>query len=259
LPACVQRASRRSRYALAEPLHDAALAGLGTVVHAAYDLSQRGDAIRTVNCEGSLPLLDALKERGGRVVLISSLSAFAGTRSRYGQAKLALERAALERGGVVLRPGLVFGAGAGGMFGAMVAALSRRRLAPMVGGGWQRLFVSHHEQLAELVGAIVSGRFDPTGPVFAAHEVPTTLRAIAAQIALARSRRLAVLPLPQPLVHAGIRGAELAGVPLPFRSDSLLSLANPIPLDRVAELERSPICFPPLSPELWAGARRVGS
>jgi nucleoside-diphosphate-sugar epimerase len=240
------------RYALAEPLDDGVLDGLETVVHAAYDLSQRADAIRTVNCEGSLPLLDGLAARGGRAVLISSLSAFVGARSRYGQAKLALERAVLERGGLVLRPGLVFGRSAGGLFGAMVAALSRRPLAPLVGGGWQRQFVSHDEQLAELVKAIVGGGFDPGGPVFAAHELPTTLRAIAAQIAAARGGRLGVLALPQPLVYAGIRSAELAGVPLPFRSDSLLSLAHPIPLDQVAELERSAVFFPPLSPGLWA-------
>ena len=249
---------RARRYALATPLEDSVLDGIETVVHAAYDLSQRGPNIRTVNFCGSLPLLDGLAERGGRVLLISSLSAFEGARSQYGQSKLELERAVLERGGVVLRPGLVFGAGAGrssngGLFGDLVASLSRHPVVPLIGGGWQRLFVTHDEHLCELVGAIVGGRVEPEGPVFAAHEVPTTLRAIAVEIARACGRSLTVVPLPRALAYLGLRSAEMAGVPMPFRSDSLLSLAKTIPLDQVSALARSPVEFPALTPELWVG------
>jgi nucleoside-diphosphate-sugar epimerase len=246
---------RARRYALGEPLHESTLDGVETVVHAAHDLSCKGEAIRTVNCAGSLPLLDGLAARGGRVVLISSLSAFDGARSLYGQAKLALEQMVLERGGVVLRPGLVFGAGAGGLFGAMVAALSggpsRRAVTPMVGGGRQRLFVTHDERLCSLVAAVLGRRPPAAGPVFAAHEAPSTLRAIAAQVARAHGRRLTAIGLPSSLVYLGLRSAEIAGLSLPFRSDSLLSLARPIPLDQVSALERSPIAFPPLTPRLW--------
>ena len=245
------------RYALAEPLEPSVLDGIETVVHAAWDLSRRGAEIRAVNVCGSLPLLDDLAARGGRTVLISSLAAFAGARSLYGQAKLELERAVLERGGVVLRPGLVFGVDAGGLFGAMVAAISRHPLAPLIGGGWQRLFVTHDEHLCELIAAITGGRFGPEHPVFAAHELPTTLRAIAVQVAQAHGRRLTVIPLPQRLAYLGLRSAEIAGLSLSFRSDSLLSLTNPIPLDHVAALERSPVEFPPLTPELWRPASQA--
>ena len=71
---------RARRYALDTPLQDSLLDGIETVVHAAYDLSQRGPGIRAVNFTGSLPLLDGLAARGGRVLLISSLSAFEGAR-----------------------------------------------------------------------------------------------------------------------------------------------------------------------------------
>src|SRR5450755_2560942 len=81
------------RYALAEPLAESALDGVRTVIHAAYDLSRRGDEARAVNFSGSLPLLDGVAANSGRVVLISSLSAFEGARSQYGRTKLELERA----------------------------------------------------------------------------------------------------------------------------------------------------------------------
>lgn len=247
---------RARRYALGAPLEDSVLDGIETVVHAAHDLSPRGQNIRAVNFCGSLPLLDGLAERGGRVLLISSLAAFEGARSHYGRSKLELESAVLERGGIVLRPGLVFGAGAGrssrgGLFGDMVAAVSRHAVAPLIGGGWQRLFVTHDERLCELVGAIVSGQVEPDRPVFAAHEVPTTLRAIAVEIARTCGRRLTVVPLPRSLAYLGLWLAELAGVPTPFRSDSVVSLVNTIPLDQVSALARSPVEFPALTPELW--------
>ncbi len=241
------------RYELGEPLERSLLDGIETVVHAAYDASAQGPDVRVRNVTGSMALLEGLRERAGRMLMVSSLSAFEGTASRYGRAKLELERAVLERDGIVFRPGLVFGAAAGGLFGAMVSALSRRALVPMIGGGSQRLFVTHDEQLSELVAALVTGRVDAAGPIFAAHEVPTTLRAIAEQIARAGGHRLIAIPLPAALVALGLRSAEAAGIRLPFRSDSLRSLSHPIGLDQVSSLARSPIAFPALSPELWLG------
>jgi len=239
------------RYELGEPLEDSLLDGIETVVHAAYDASAQGRDIHARNVTGSMALLEGLHARGGQTLLVSSLSAFEGTRSQYGRAKLELERAVLERDGMVVRPGLVFGAGAGGLFGAMVRALSTRALTPMIGGGSQRLFVAHDEHLSELVAALISGRAETAGPIFAAHEVPTTLRAIAEQIARSGGHRLVVIPLPPALVALGLRSAEIAGIPLPFRSDSLRSLSHPIGLDQVSSLARSQIAFPALEPELW--------
>ena len=239
------------RYELGEPLEDSLLDGIETVVHAAYDASAQGRDIHARNVTGSMALLEGLHARGGQTLLVSSLSAFEGTRSQYGRAKLELERAVLERDGIVLRPGLVFGAGAGGLFGAMVRALSSRALVPMIGGGYQRLFVTHDERLAELVFALIAGVAAATGPIFAAHESPTPLRAIAEQIARAGGHRLVVVPLPPALVALGLRSAEIAGIPLPFRSDSLRSLLHPVELDQVASLARWPIAFPGLEPELW--------
>ena len=243
-------------YALDTPLEASLLEDIELVVHAAYDVSPRGSRLREVNVSGTLPLLEGLAARGARMVLVSSLSAFAGTRSQYGRSKLELEREVLERGGVALRPGLIFGAGArgsqGGLFGAMVAAVSRRSLVPLIGGGRQRMFVTHDRRLCELIAAIAGGRVSSEGPLFAAHEVPTSVRAIAAQIAQAHGRRLRAMPVPGSLAELGLRCGELAHLGLPFRSDSVRSLMNPIPLDEVAVLARSGVAFPALTPELWA-------
>ena len=122
----------------------------------------------------------------------------------------------------------------------------------MIGGGSQRLFVTHDEHLARLVAAIVSGAPRAEGPLLAAHEVPTTLRAIAEQIAAAHGRRLRAIPLAPSLTRLGLRCAEAAGVALPFKQRQPASrCCNPIPLDQVSALARSRLRFPPLVPELW--------
>lgn len=246
--------ARARRFALGEPLAADALEGVDCVVHAAYDLTARGKGVREVNYDGSLPLLEAAHERGVPVVLISSLAAFDGARSVYGRLKRDLERAVAERGGYAVRCGVVFGAGAGGLFGSLVSSLSKATVTPMIGGGRQRLFVTHDGALCALVAALASGSAPDLAeapPIFAAHEQPTCLREIAAQIAEAHGHGLRTVFLPAPAVIAGLRGAELAGFRLAFRSDSVVSLAHPIPLDEVAAMVRGPVEFPALSAGLW--------
>lgn len=237
------------RFALGEPLADGTLADVDTVIHAAWDVVARGDRVAAVNVAGSLPLLDGACARGAQLLLISSLSAFAGTRSDYGRAKYALEQAVQRRGGLAVRPGLVFGASAGGLFGSLAQTASGRSPAPIVGGS-ERLFVTHDERLAKLLAELVGAPGDLGAPIFAAHERPTTLRAIIETLAAARGVRPRLVPLPPRVVLAALRVAEAGGLRLPYRSDSLLSLINPAPLDELAELERPPLAFPAFSADL---------
>jgi len=66
------------------------------------------------------------------IVVISSLSAFAGCRSLYGKAKLQIESLALSADAVVIRPGLVYGNDSGGMFGRLVRQVRGSRLLPVL-------------------------------------------------------------------------------------------------------------------------------
>lgn len=243
---------RARRYALGEPLEPELLADVDVVIHAAYDTRARREHILSANVAGSLPLLEAASARGLRVVLISSLSAFAGSRSLYGRSKLQLEEIVRAHGGFALRPGLVFGAEAGGLFGTLARLFGRAPLLALPAGGGQRQFLTHDGTLARLLELIVTGRYTPERPVFAACETPSSLRAIAAAIAAAHGRSARVIDLPAAPLYLLLRLAELSGLQLPLRSDSLLSLMRPVPLDQVAMLERSPLAFPPLSAELWA-------
>ena len=102
-----------------------ALRSANVLIHAAYNLSLTSPAdIWRVNVEGTRRLLEAAKEAAvGRIIVFSTMSAFAGTSQLYGRAKLDIEAMTIEFGGCAVRPGLVYSDQAGGMAGAMGTAL----------------------------------------------------------------------------------------------------------------------------------------
>ena len=113
-----------------------ALRSANALIHAAYDLSLTSPAdIWRVNVEGTRRLLEAAKEAAvGRIIVFSSMSAYAGTSQLYGRAKLNIEAMTIEFGGCAVRPGLVYSDRAGGMAGAM-RKLTTLPIVPVIAGG----------------------------------------------------------------------------------------------------------------------------
>jgi nucleoside-diphosphate-sugar epimerase len=203
-----------------------ALEPADALVHCAYDFRHQD-----VNVGGTRLLLEAAREAGVRkVVHISSISAFEGARAQYGRVKLETERVAQPFGALVLRPGLVWGPRAGGAFGRLVKLVERSSVLPLVGGGSQRQFLVHEDDLADAICRYAEGELPHTAtPVVTAHDRPWTMRAILEEIARAAGKRVSFFPVPWRLVWAGLRAAELARLPLAMRSDSVVSLVNQNP------------------------------
>jgi nucleoside-diphosphate-sugar epimerase len=198
-------------------------------VHCAYDFtSLRWDEIRAVNVEGSRKLFEAARAADvGKIIFISSISAFDGCRSLYGRAKLEIEKIALDCGALVIRPGLVFGNDSGGMFGKLVAQLRRSSLIPLIGDGSQIQFLVHNEDLSTLIENWASGEIKISSGMFtAANERPWVFKQLLLEIAHGQNKKIKFIPLPWRLVWAGLKTAEICGVRLNFRSDSLISLMN---------------------------------
>src|SRR5580698_2400319 len=138
---------------------------VSVLIHAAWDFSAvTSQEIQRVNVEGSIRLLRMAKAAGvSRIVFISTISAFAGARSLYGKAKLQVESAAAELGGIVLRPGLVFGDSPGGVFGSIRKQVQHQKFIPLIGNGKSPQFLVPEETLAGVVADAVAGRFDRAG------------------------------------------------------------------------------------------------
>jgi nucleoside-diphosphate-sugar epimerase len=226
--------TRGVAFQLGAEVSPAPLAGVDALVHCAYDFKPlRWDELRAVNVEGSRKLFQAAREAGvGKIIYISSISAYDGCRSLYGQAKLEIEKLALAGGTQVIRPGLVYGSGPGGMFGKLAAQVSKSSVIPMIGDGSQIQFLVHNEDLSAFIERCASGEVRITPRILtAANEQPWAFKQLLLEIARALGKKPKFIPLPWRLVWAGIKSAELCGVRLNFRSDSLVSLMyqNPKP------------------------------
>jgi len=207
----------------------AILEGLDALIHCAYDPSLTArDAIWDVNVTGTEQLLDTALVAGvGRSLVISSIAAYPGTEQVYGRAKLTIEDIARARGGLVIRPGLVFGPHAGGMVGSLTRAMALP-VVPLLAGR-SHIYTVHEDDLAAAVLKLATMREPPDTPVVLAHPEPVNVAVLLRNLAAARGPGARFVPVPWQPAYWMLRLAETASVRLPFRADSLWGLAHPPP------------------------------
>jgi nucleoside-diphosphate-sugar epimerase len=226
-------------YDLSEAPGTGLLEGLDVLVHCAWDmrLTRYADIWR-VNVEGTNRLVAMAKQAGtARVVFISSMSAYGGTSQIYGLTKLACERVVLASGGAVLRPGLVYGTGAGGMIGNL-GKLSRFPVVPVIARRGAQ-FMVHEDDLAASVLKLVTSDEVPAVPLGLAHPDPVPFEYILRATTSQDGKRRRYVSVPWPAVYIGLRAGEAVGLRLPFRSDSLLGLIRPAPSVANADVVRA--------------------
>ena len=213
-------------FGLGDAVDPAVLAGADALIHCAYDFAPvEWDDIAAINIAGSERLFDAAKQAGvKRIVLISTISAFNGCKSNYGLAKLAIESAAREVGACIIRPGLIYGAAPGAMFGRLVSQVRAASIMPMPGDGRQLMYTVHQDDLTDAVLNALSR--SPRPPVTVANDTPIAFRDIMSAIGAKLGRKVTAIPIPWRFMWLGLRSAEIARVPLGLRSDSLISLIN---------------------------------
>jgi nucleoside-diphosphate-sugar epimerase len=205
--------------------------GVTHVVHAAWDMqASRMEELQAGCVAGSLRLIEAATAAGVKIIFISTISAFAGARSSYGRAKLQVEQGVLDAGGIVLRLGLVMGAG--GMFGALRQTVAKGKFVPMIGTGDAPQFLLPEATLVEAVQLALAGRFDAEHqPITLANPTPIAFKTMVKRLAGAEGREITPVPVPWPLLYGALRTAEALGVKLGFKSDSIISFIyqNPQP------------------------------
>jgi nucleoside-diphosphate-sugar epimerase len=196
------------------------------VVHCAYDLRARDRAeIERINLGGTEKLIGAVGDVP--IVLISSMSAYSGTRQIYGRTKIACEDLVTAHGGTSLRLGLVHGDGDAGMIGAL-RKLAALPLVPMLRPDSYQYPV-HANDVADCVLATVKqppphrvlGVANPRRVPFS--EIIHTLRAAVTPTSLRP------VPVPAALLYGALRTSEAVGLRIGFRADSLLGLMHPAP------------------------------
>jgi len=224
-----------------------AIHNVKTLVHAAWDFSYPdANENELINVAGSERLLCCAVNAGvERIIFISSISAFEGARSHYGDAKLQVERLVLEMGGTVIRPGLVWGDSPGGMFGSLRKQVASEKIIPLIGNGSAPQYLVHEEDLGAAVLRAAQG--DPAlGPLLTvAHPQPWPFRDLLTAIAHAQGRKITLLPVPWQLLYGGLRTAEALGAKLSLSSDSVTSFIYQNPAPDLASTERSGLSVRP--------------
>ena len=219
-------------YNLAAPITpqvSEALASADVLIHAAYDLTLTSPAdIRQVNVEGTRRLLKAAREAGpGRIIVLSSMSAFTGTTQLYGRAKLEIEAITIESGGCAVRPGLVHGKRPGGMAGAL-RKLTTLPVVPVIAGG-AGLYTVWEEDLMAAIALLAEATTLEPGTISLAHPDKVTLVELMNAFAAGENRRRRFVPVPWQLVYSALKTGEFLRLRLPFRADSLLGLVHTAP------------------------------
>ncbi len=202
--------------------------GVDCVVHAAWDLKET-NARRNweINVEGSKRLVAAALEAGvHRVVFVSSMSAYFGTKQEYGLAKLAVERTFLEVNQVVVRPGLVYGGVAGGM-SLTLSRLARLPVIPVFRDA--KLFTAHVDDVVAALHTMAVARFVPSTVIGLAQPTSTPFTDVMKAICDEVGSTSRMVPIPWHPLLISLRVAEKCGVKLPVRSDSLLGLVRSAP------------------------------
>jgi nucleoside-diphosphate-sugar epimerase len=236
-----------ARWSLDAPPPEDLLRSADALVHCAYDFRpRRREDVWAVNVAGSRRLVEAAGKAGlDRTLVISSMSAYAGTGQLYGQAKLAIEEATLGAGGIAVRPGLVWGKDPGGMAGTL-KKVARLPVLPDLGPRALQ-FPVHEDDLARVV---VETLEDPgwRSEVFGvAQSKPISFRSLLLALADSRGRRRFVR-VPWQSIYAALMLAEKSGVG-DLRADSILGLVRPAP------------CVPPsvAFPDLQRSVRELTS
>lgn len=226
-------------YALESEVPRAALDGVDTLVHCAYDftLTQR-ERIWAVNVLGTQRLFTTARAAGvRRTIFISSMSAYRGTRQLYGLAKLAGEAMALSQGMCVVRLGLVYGAKARGMAGALKRLASLPVIPLPAGRSYQ--YTLHEDDLSHALAVLARVDEWPDRPIGLAHPVPVPFRCLIERTVTGADRWGPLfVPIPWQTIYWAMRIAEFTPARLPLRADSLLGLVRPGPEVPLADYVR---------------------
>lgn len=220
------------RFILGEDVATSSLQGVRALVHCAYDFQpSRWQEAHRVNSLGSQKLFAASQAvKIPRQIFISTMSAFPGCVSMYGRIKLEVEEFCLSRGVFCVRPGLLWSSHAGGMYQRLSRVAGHLPVLPLPGGGRQRLAFSHAEDLAAgLEKFCREEESPPAQAVVTAFPRLFLFREILEKLARLQEKHPRFFPVPVFPVFGVLRLAELLRIPLPFKSDSFVSLLHQDP------------------------------
>ncbi len=236
---------------------DRATRGMDAVVHLACATGVARERVaREVNVEGTRRVIDALRVNGGRrFVFVSSISAARERMGPYGRTKKEGEALVASSGldWVILRPSLVYGPGAAGLFARLARSL-RGPLFPLIGDGSIELDPIHVDDVCAVIeqclerSDVLSKTYDLLGPD------RLTFAELLQRLARASGAAPRLVRLPPGLALAMARVLGFALERPPLSEDNVLGMISKARVDGTAARRDFPITWTPLD----AGLGRLG-
>ena len=199
-------------------------------IHCAWVLSGKAREAATRNTRATQELLKKLRTSNIQMIFISSMAAFPEARSWYGRSKLDAEKAVVEGGGIVVRPGTVFGGLNRGIVGAIEKVVRVFHVAPVFGGRNTWLYVVRVERLSAILEVIARSSSSWAGQVLSIFDPPQrSLADLYRMLARNANTWVVCVNIPAAPCVAILRFCEWMGLRLPLRSDSIVSITNTNP------------------------------
>ena len=199
-------------------------------IHCAWVLSGNAREAATLNTRATQELLRELRRSNTQMIFISSMAAFPEAKSWYGRSKLDAERAVIEGGGIVVRPGTVFGGRNRGIVGAIEKVVRVFHIAPVFGGRNTQLYLVRVERLSATLDVIARSSSRWRGQVLSIFDSPQrSLADLYRMLARNANTWVVCVNIPAAPCVAMLRFCEWIGLRLPLRSDSIVSITNTNP------------------------------
>lgn len=238
-----------------------AFEGVEVIIHnAGTTTGQKFPEAYAVNVEATRVLVERARElpHFSRFIYISSQSAHEGAVSTYGRTKRMGEEVVRASGvpNIIIRPGLVFGAGSDGLFARMRRTVEKLPVIPLLGGGKAPV---QPIEVEDLCAAIVRCLLLPSSESFEFNlglPEPITLAEFLATVGRAlRGKPKPSITIPLAPLEWAVSLAETLHFPLPISKDNLEGMKTVRPMDTAPSLRALGLELKPLDEALVHAAR----
>ena len=195
------------------------------IIHCAYmtRFTNLEEAVR-VNEVGTVKLHEAARSAGvKKFVFISSRAARQNAQSYYAKSKFRMESMMDESRDLIVRPGLIL-ASDGGLFYRIVNQVKRFPVIPVFGGGGQKLYTIHIEDLCEVIGWAIEQR--TSGVITVTESEGITMKELLNAVLEALGQKKPVVSFPGKPILLLLQILEFLSLTLPVSSESLRGLLN---------------------------------
>lgn len=194
------------------------------LIHCAHDFDNL-----SINIEGTINLYDIVKKHGDpKIIFISSISVINGCTSKYSFLKSKIEEITKKYGGTSIRLGLVYGPGAGGMFGKISKFIKLNIFIPVIGSGNEKMYTTFICDLCEFIVKLAQIPNFPKGKVYSAFSQEPIIfyNLILELVRYHKKRKYMIIKIPPKLIIIGFRIFKLLNLKIAFNEDNLRGIQN---------------------------------